>query len=79
MQMYGNVMNSDLSEILQIFLSKYVKGEALELYRNEIGGLDAFAWKPFPQALILSDGNLQCDRIEDRLTEITALLDDIKQ
>ena len=75
LQMYGNVMNADLSETLQALLHKYVTGEALELYRNEIRGLDAFEWKTFPQALIVSDGKLQCDTLEERLTEVKGLLE----
>ncbi len=75
LQMYGSVMNKDLSETLQTLLRKYVTGEALGLYRNEIGGLDAFEWKAFPQALIVSDGKLLCDTIEERITEIDGLLD----
>ena len=70
LQLYGNVMNDDLSEILQNFLIKFVKGEALQLYNNEIVGVDAFDWKPFPEALIVADGNILCDKIENRLTEI---------
>ncbi|MBO5560022.1 MAG: carboxylesterase family protein [Firmicutes bacterium] len=70
LQLYGNVMNDDLSEILQNFLIKFIKGEALQLYNNEIVGVDAFDWKPFPEALIVADGNILCDKIENRLTEI---------
>ncbi len=75
LQMYGSVMNADLSETLQTLLHKYVTGEALELYRNEIGGLDALAWKTFPQALIVSDGKLLCDTLEERITEVKGLLE----
>ena len=75
LQMYGSVMNADLSETLQTFLHKYVTGEALQLYRNEIGGLDAFEWKTFPQALIVSDGKLLCDTLEERITEVKGLLE----
>ena len=75
LQMYGSVMNAELSETLQTFLHKYVTGEVLELYRNEIGGLDAFEWKTFPQALIVSDGKLLCDTLEERITEVKGLLE----
>ena len=78
LQMYGSVMNADLSETLQTFLHKYVTGEALQLYRNEIGGLDAFEWKTFPQALIVSDGKLLCDTLEERITEVKGLLEFVK-
>jgi len=70
MQMYGSVMNEDMSEVLQKFLVKFMKGEALELYTNEIRGIEEIKWYPFPEALIVSDGELECDRIEDKITEI---------
>ena len=73
--MYGNVMNADLSEILQSFLQKFMNGNPLELYRNEITGIDDFDWKAFPQALIVSGGKITCDTIEDRITEVKGLLD----
>lgn len=75
LQMYGDVMNGDLSEMLQAFLQKFVTGEALQLYRNELDYIDAFEWEAFPQALVVADGKLQCDTIGDKLTEIDGLLD----
>ena len=75
LQMYGGVMNADLSELLQAFLQKFIEGEALQLYRNEVGGVDAFTWKAFPKALIVSDGKLQCEPLEGRITELKGLLD----
>jgi len=62
-QMYGSVMNADLSEILQRLLLKFVNGEVLQLYPNEIKGVDALDWKAFPRALIVSDEKLVCERI----------------
>ncbi|MBQ9043906.1 MAG: carboxylesterase/lipase family protein [Eggerthellaceae bacterium] len=58
LQMYGNVMNEDLSEVLQSLLQKFVNGDALQLYPNEIKGVDSFDWKPFPQALVVADGDI---------------------
>ena len=55
LHMYGGVMNKDLSEILQSLLQKYISGNALQLYPNEIKGVDAFDWKAFPQMLIIAD------------------------
>ena len=75
LQLYGNVLNADLSETLQAFLLKFMTGEALQLYPNEIKGIDDIDWKAFPQALIVSDETLQCDKIEDRLTELKELSD----
>lgn len=73
--MYGNVIDKDLSEMFQALLLKYVNGDALNLYRNEISGVDDFDWKSFPQALIVSDGEFRCDKLEDRITEIKELLE----
>ena len=73
-QIYGSVVNEDLSEILQCLLHKYISGNALQLYTNEIKGIDALDWKAFPQALIVSDGSILCDTIEDRITQPKELL-----
>lgn len=78
-QMYGNVMDSDLSEILQSFLTKYIRGEALRLYNNEIKGVGAVEWKKFPKALLISNDALRCEAIADRLTEIPGLMDFVSQ
>ena len=75
LQMYGSVMNADLSETLRALLLKFVSGDALQLYHNEISGFDGLDWKAFPQALIVEDGKLACDTIEDRITEVKGLLD----
>ena len=75
LQMYGNVMNEDVSAMLQALLEKFVSGDALQLYRNEIKGIDSFDWKVFPQALIVADGEITCAAIEDRITEVKGLLD----
>ena len=77
LEMYGSVVNEDLSEILQGLLVKYAKGEALELYHNEVMGFDGLVWEEFPQALIVADDSVSCGSIEDRLTEIDGLLDDV--
>ena len=75
LHMYGSVMDKDLSEILQTLLAKYIKGEALRLYRNEITYVDALDWKAFPKALIVSDGIIKCGPIENRITEVKELLE----
>ena len=61
LQIYGSVMKSDLSQVLQSMLHKFISGDVLELYHNEIAGIDAFDWKAFPKALIVSDGKVKCD------------------
>ena len=75
LEMYGSVVDPDLSEILQTLLHKFVNGDALQLYHNEVYGIDAFDWEVFPKALIVSDDRCSCATIEDRLTAIDGLLD----
>ena len=77
--MYGNVMNFDLSDMLQLFLKKFVNGDRMQLYKNEIKGVKAVDWTVFPQALIVSDKGVHCAPIEDKLTEIKSLLDFVLQ
>ncbi|MBQ3425733.1 MAG: carboxylesterase family protein [Clostridia bacterium] len=74
-QMYGYVMNTDISEVLQSFLYKFISGEELKLYHNEIVGVDELEWKAFPNELIVSDDKIICDIIEDKLTDIKDILD----
>ena len=78
-QMYGNVMNADLSEALQSLLVKFINGKALQLYQNEIKGVDAFNWPAFNdksrQALIAADNKITCAAIDDKLTDIKGFLD----
>ena len=74
-QMYGNVLDPVISDILQTFLEKFMTDKALKLYNNEIKGVGAVDWKKFPQALVISNKKFQCESIENRLTEIKALFE----
>lgn len=65
LQMYGSVMDDDLSEVLQRLLHKYLNGDDLRLYPNEIKGVDAFNWKAFPHALIVSDGEIKLGKFRN--------------
>ena len=78
-QMYGNVLDSDISEILQHFLKKFINGESLQLYNNEIKGVKNIDWEKFPCALIVSNKKFQCAPIEDRLNEIDGLWEFMKK
>ncbi|MBQ9004608.1 MAG: carboxylesterase family protein, partial [Eggerthellaceae bacterium] len=49
LEMYGGVVDKDLSEIMQAVMHKVVEGDALRLYRNEVYGDDALEWEPFPR------------------------------
>ena len=77
-QIYGNVLDSNIFEIFQSFMKKFMKGESLQLYNNEIKGVNAINWEEFPKALVISDKNFKCELIEDNLTEIKSLLDFFK-
>ena len=44
-QLYGNVLNSDISEMLRKFLIKFLRGDAMRFYNNEIKGVGAIDWK----------------------------------
>ncbi len=74
LQLYGNVMNEDLSEILQTFLQKFIEGNDLLLYNNEIKGVDAIDWKAYPNALIVADEKFICDTVKDKLSNGKGLL-----
>ena len=78
-KMYGNVLDPAISEILQQFLKKFIGGEAMSLYNNEIKGVKAIDWKEFPSALIVSNENFKCAPIEDRLYEIDGLWEFMKR
>ena len=78
-QMYGNVLDPAISEILQRCLKKFISGESLQLYNNEIKGVKAVDWKNFPCALIVSNKKFQCAPIEDKLTEIESLFEFMKK
>ena len=75
LEIYGNVLNDDLSEILQNFLEKYISGKELRLYSNEIKGVDSFDWKAFPDALIVKDEKILCHPIEDKMTKVKGLME----
>ncbi len=79
LQLYGNVLDATISEILQTFLQKFISGEELKIYNNEIKGVAAMDWKKFPDALIVSNKEFRYEQIEDKLTEIDSLLELIKK
>jgi len=77
-RMYGNVLDPTISEILQAFLKKFMNGAELKLYNNEIKGVKAVNWHKFPEALTVSSKEFRCEPIENKLTEIPALLEFMK-
>ncbi len=73
-QMYGNVLNPDITETLQTLFRKFENGEKLQLHNNEIKGIGAIDWKEFPEALVVSEKAFRCAPIADSLTEVKELL-----
>ena len=74
-QMYGSVVDEDLSEVLRSLLVKFIRGESLQLYHNEIRGVDAIDWKKYPEALMISNDEIHCEPIDKKLNEFGALRD----
>ena len=74
-QLYGNVLNADISEVLRSFLIKFLYGDAMRFYNNEIKGVNAIEWEQFPTALLVSDKGLRCGPVDDKLTEMKGLLE----
>ena len=73
LSLYGNVLNDDLSEVLQALLAKFVQGAEPELYHNEIKNVDALTWATFPQALVVRDDRLRSKPVEGELPRIKDL------
>jgi len=76
-----NVLNPIISEILQAllnFLKKFVNSDEMKLYNSEIKVVKAMNLKKFPDALTVSSKEFKCESIEDKLTEIPALLEFMK-
>ncbi|MBR4904822.1 MAG: carboxylesterase family protein [Selenomonadaceae bacterium] len=78
-QIYGNVLNQDIAETLQNLFRKFISGEELKLFNNEIKGISAIDWKEAPQALIISEKAFRCEPITDKLTEVKGLLKILEQ
>ena len=78
-QMYGNVLDQDIAETLQNLFRKFVSGDKIHLFNNEIKGIEAIDWKEFPLALVVSEKAFKCEPIADKLTEIKSLLDFIEK
>ena len=73
-QIYGNVLKQDIAKTLQKLFWKFVSGDELKLFNNELKGINAIDWKEFPKALIVSEKAFKCEPIADKLTEIKTLL-----
>ena len=68
-------MKESISEVLQAFLMKAAQGEALELYTNEVDGVDAIQWETYPNILAVSKNRIQLQTVENTLTDAKEMLD----
>ena len=71
---YGNVVNENISEILQALMTKVVHGEEPKLYNNEIQGANAIRWETFPSILTVSKNKIKLQAAEDTLKDAIELL-----
>ncbi|MCQ2420601.1 MAG: carboxylesterase family protein [Clostridia bacterium] len=71
---YGNVVNENISEILQALMMKAVHGEEPEFYNNEIEGVSAIKWETYPSVLAVSKNKIQLQAAEDTLTDAREML-----
>ena len=52
----GYIVDSDNTEVFQVLLHKFINGEKLELYKNEIRGIDEIVWGNYKD----KEGNVLC-------------------
>ena len=58
---YGSIVNEVTANILQTLLVKFLRGLKPELYKNEIDGVDAVNWEPYPKMLRITDRSFLCE------------------
>ena len=71
---YGSVVNESVCAVMQAFLLKVICGEEPELYTNEVDGIDAGRWDPYPSILSVSDSGVRPQSIAETLPVAKALL-----
>lgn len=74
----GTLVNSNVELIMQTLLMKFVKGEEVSLFDNELNGVNAVAWDSYPGILSVSDEKLFCsENLEGPDAEMIRKLFDI--
>ena len=73
-QTYGTMLNQNIAQPLQHLFHKFIKGEELRIFPNEIKGVGTIDWQEFPKALVVSEKAIKCEPIVDKLTEVKELL-----
>ena len=67
---YGNVVKESIREILQSLIAKFISGDKLELYNNEVDGVEAIKWEPFPSMLTISNDEIKSQYFDEVLVGI---------
>lgn len=57
---FGTIVNENVMLILQTLLVKFLHDEEMELYNNEISGVDALHWEPCPKTMTITDNAFEC-------------------
>ncbi len=52
---YGTVRNESIQNILTALIGKFIRGEEIEIFKNELGGVDAIKWKDYPDVLCITN------------------------
>lgn len=76
----GYINDKAITEITQTLIGKYIRGEKVELYKNEIKGVDAVTWDDFDEERInvlhIEKGSMSMDEnaFSDNVFELAELL-----
>ncbi len=52
---YGSIINEDIQKILRKLILKFMHGEELKLYKNEIEGAKKIVWNAYPDVLVVKE------------------------
>lgn len=57
---YGTIVNEDVMLILQALIVKFLRDEEMELFNNEISGVNALQWEACPKTMNISENGFEC-------------------
>ena len=66
---YGSVVNESVQDVLQAFILKFIHEDSMELYNNEIDGINAIDWNEYPDVLLITDDSIRLQSAEELLPE----------
>ena len=72
---HGNVVDYNIQEILNCFIMKAINDNKLELYNNEIVGVDKIKWEGFPKVMEIKDKIISIKSIDDVVIDLEDALD----